>query len=109
MTCEATQFKPGQSGNPTGKPKGAQNKKSLAKLACKRFGCDPFEILAQIAMGILTDRDGRPAKIDTRLRMESAAELAQYLEPKQKAIEYKSDEASPLNFTIVMGKAQESN
>jgi hypothetical protein len=108
-------FKPGQSGNPAGRKKGAKTKKSFyfeAVAACDRLGVNPFEILARIASGELLKIDGvSPEKIDAKLRMDAAAELCQYLAPKLKSIEHKGDigEGFQLFINTVPFKPQENN
>lgn len=100
-------FVKGQSGNPSGRPKEAKNKKrktfEVAEI-CERFNCDPFHILCQIAMGKLEDDEAR--RITPRVRMEAASELAQYLAPKLKSIELSNQDESPMKINIMLGTPQ---
>lgn len=92
-------FKKGESGNPTGRPKGSKNKLNYNVGAiCQQFKCNPFEVLCLIANGQLEKPAGENRGMTLRLRMEAAAELAQYLAPKLKAIEHSTamDEALQL-------------
>jgi hypothetical protein len=44
-------FRAGQSGNPSGRPKGSKNKLTLEVLdRLEALGCDPIEGMARIAM-----------------------------------------------------------
>ena len=49
------------------------------KATCERLGCDPFRIMANIALD-----ETQPAK----LRADCASDLAQYLAPKLKAVDH---------------------
>ncbi len=63
-----------------GRKAGTPNRATLlVQETLARLGCDPFEIMALIAM----DEDNPP-----ELRGKMAAELAQYIQPKRKAIEH---------------------
>jgi hypothetical protein len=90
-------FKKGLSGNPKGRPPGSRNKVyyEVAEIL-ERNECNPFEILAQIANGQLKKL---PKEIvPVRLRLDAAAELAAYIAPKLKAVEFSQADGS--NFTI---------
>jgi hypothetical protein len=105
-------FKPGQSGNPNGRKKGSKNKLSYTKQVwgvCEEVGIDPFQVLALIAAGKLEKVDGTAEKIDAHLRKEAAAELCQYLHPKLKAIELKTDDGKGLNFYFNSPPPEPSN
>ena len=76
-------FKAGQSGNPNGRPKGSRNKQTLAVTdRLEALGCDPIEGMAMIAMD---------EKAELTLRAQMFKELAQYIAPKRKAVEMKTE------------------
>jgi hypothetical protein len=76
-------FKAGQSGNPNGRPKGSKNKLTQAVAdRLEAMGCDPIEGMAMIAMD-----EGA----DLSLRAQMYKELAQYIAPKRKAVEMKTE------------------
>lgn len=91
-------FQPGQSGNPKGKPLGTKHKFSKLKAlsvaeTLDAAECNPFQILAELAM------NGRSEKV----RCEAASELCQYIEPKLKSIEHKGDKENPLKVYLNFG------
>ncbi len=61
------------------------------KATCERLGCDPFRIMANIA-----NDEEQPAK----LRVDCAAELAQYLAPKLKAVDHTFGGKSELGINV---------
>ena len=76
-------FIKGQSGHPQGRPKGSKN--SFTRLKARQVyeilnqrGCNPFEILADIAMD---------ETVSIHARVTAASELCQYVESKLKSIE----------------------
>jgi hypothetical protein len=95
-------FKKGESGNPNGRPKGAKNKIrfDVAEIL-KAEKCNPFKILAQIALGNTDYNNDRP--ITAYLRKDAAAELAGYVAPKLKSVEITSDQLD--NFTVMLNYA----
>ena len=80
-----------------GREKGTPNKRTQYLDRIKASGVDPFNIMLKIANGeveeteIIKGKDGKPVKVKVpipwRLRLDACKELAQYLEPKKKAIE----------------------
>lgn len=97
-------FKPGQSGNPAGKPKGAISKRKRSVLdTVERLGIDPFEVLLLFAKGdwralgyesekfIVSQNDHgvyEKFTIDPSVRAKCAAEAIQYIVPKLKSVEH---------------------
>ena len=76
-------FRAGQSGNPNGRPKGSKNKQTVAVTdRLEALGCDPIEGMAQITMD---------ESADLSLRGQMFKELAQYVAPKRKAMEMKTE------------------
>jgi hypothetical protein len=76
-------FRAGQSGNPSGRPKGSRNRLTLEVIdRLQSLGCDPIEGMAKIAMDENTELS---------LRVQMYKELAQYVAPKRKAVEMKAD------------------
>ena len=95
-------FKAGQSGNPNGRPKGSKSKQTLAVIdRLEALGCDPIEGMAQIAMD---------ERADLSIRAQMYKELAQYIAPKRKAVEMKTEgEISLVDVIRSIGqKRQES-
>lgn len=83
-------WKPGESGNPAGRPKGSMNRIDVRE-RCEALGCDPFRVLAQIANG---DHEGlmvSASAISLQSRLKAATELASYIAPKLKSIEVQTD------------------
>jgi hypothetical protein len=75
-------FRAGQSGNPSGRPKGSRNKLTLEVIdRLGALGCDPIEGMARIAMD---------ENADLSIRAQMYKELAQYVAPKRKAVEMKA-------------------
>lgn len=91
--------------------KGQSHKKLTLEVnqIVETVGCNPFQILAEIAMGTLEMGSvvGQQ-RITPRLRMEAAAELAQYLAPKLKAIELSGDNESPVVFNINLAQKNDT-
>ncbi len=112
-----------------GRPKGALNKVNMAlKDRISKFGCDPFEVLADIANGKLKcgvcfgkgktrfqpakgeDRSSlRPCqscwesgfeRISPAERCKAASELAGYLECKRKAVEHSGPDGGPMQAKV---------
>lgn len=86
--------------NPGGRPVGAKNKLFQVADICGAINCNPFEILAQMAAGTLDVPEEQKKQITVRIRLEAAAELAQYLAPKLKAVEIKAQEESNFSMNI---------
>lgn len=89
------------------RPKGSPNKNALPlQEKAKELGCDPFEILCRFALGDWeglgydkgityqsTNKGDLIEKhiIPPELRQKAAAEAAQYIYPKRKAIEHSGE------------------
>jgi hypothetical protein len=100
----------------SGRPKGGMNKRTadLVELA-EKLGCNPVEVLLRFAMN---DWKGLGYESETRFlqdglkgekeimhippetRMKAAAEAAQYLYPKRKAVEHSAADGQPLFNTL---------
>lgn len=120
-----------------GRPKGSVNKATVeVQEILRRAGCNPFEIMAQIAMGTLECRPcGGSGQVNTaeswealkagislglckacngtgeeivssELRGRMASDLAQYVAPKRKAVEHSTDPTSD-GFRIEIVKREE--
>ena len=73
-------FKPGQSGNPAGRRSGLPDKRlqyKQIKEILNAKGCNPFEVMAEMAMG---------NEYEDSIRLQAAKELAQYIAPKLKGV-----------------------
>lgn len=87
-------YEKGQSGNKGGRPPGSKNKftrlktREVAEVLNERE-CNPFEILADIAMD---------ATLSIHARVSAASELCQYLEPKLKSVELSGNKDGGLTF-----------
>jgi hypothetical protein len=78
-------FKKGEVGNPAGRPKGSKNKFKIdASEVFKKHNYNPLIELIKL---------GQKENLTDRLRMETNAELCQYLYPKLKSVEITADEA----------------
>jgi hypothetical protein len=86
-------FKPGQSGNPGGKPKGAKNRDRLdiGKIM-KDLNFCPFRKLVELAQ----------TSSSTKVQCEATIELCQYVAPKLKSIEITQDQATPMQFNVIL-------
>ncbi len=89
-------FKPGQSGNPGGRPKGAHTKRELQDLLRARFGddWDPVLQMAEIAMDAETSRE---------LRVRCLSEVAPYVRPRLKVTEHSGDGIGLAELIVVSG------
>ena len=101
-------FKPGQCGNPNGRPKGGKNHyRFVVTEICKEQDCNPVEILCQIANGTLKTRDNKFFKITPFLRKEAAAELLQYCAPKLKSVEINNGNGESFNMTFNINRKKQ--
>ena len=95
------------------RPKGTKNKRTLEiEELFEKLDFNPIEFLAQVASGKVTEfiqtgideetgkAIGYQAKPKLALRVECAKELAQYIAPKQRAIEVNAD-IGPIEVKIV--------
>ena len=109
-------FKPGVSGNPSGKPAGEMNRRPpRSRLAAKKaeeLGVDPFEILLLIAAGdfdaLYPDTmPGKPGRafVPLDIRMKAAAETAKYIYPTLKSVEHTGQDGNPLEILMKMGES----
>ena len=90
-------FKPGESGNPNGRPRGSKNYKTLAfEERLESLGCDPLKVLATIC------NDERE---ETNLRLAAAKELVGYVYPKRKSVEL--EHKGDLNLESALQKAHQ--
>ena len=90
-------FKPGESGNPNGRPRGSKNYKTLAfEERLESLGCDPLKVLATICNN---ERE------ETNLRLAAAKELVGYVYPKRKSVELEHKE--DLNLESALQKAHQ--
>ena len=90
-------FKPGESGNPNGRPRGSKNYKTLAfEERLESLGCDPLKVLATICNN---ERE------ETNLRLAAAKELVGYVYPKRKSVEL--EHKGDLNLESALQKAHQ--
>ena len=90
-------FKPGESGNPNGRPRGSKNYKTLAfEERLESLGCDPLKVLATICNN---ERE------ETNLRLAAAKELVGYVYPKRKSVEL--EHKGDLNLESALAKAHQ--
>ena len=85
-------FKTGVSGNPSGRPRGSRNKRSLASIeAAQASGQMPLDYM----LGVMRDR-----KAATRRRDEMAKAAAPYLHSKIASIEHSGSQDKPVTTGI---------
>lgn len=68
---------------------------------CDALGCDPYTIMALIAMGDHEALRCRPEEMSASLRLKAATELATYLAPKLKSIEIDRGDKKQENVFVV--------
>lgn len=56
------------------------------------MGCNPFQIMAELAMNSPKER----------IRLDAATELAKYVSPQLKSVEFKGNKESPVNLILNM-------
>lgn len=87
-------FKPGQSGNPLGRKKGAINAKKRINVGeiMETLDFEPFKELVKIA------RTARSEKV----RCEATIELCSYLAPKLKQVDFTGEGGAPFTISLNM-------
>jgi hypothetical protein len=95
-------FKPGQSGNPKGRPKEPVFSRKQVMEICAKLNCNPIEILAKFANGDVEGLKTKSASkeleitsIPLKMRLAAAVELAGYLTPKLRAVEVSTQDEDP--------------
>ena len=87
-------FKPGESGNPTGRKKGVPNKATLARQAkIAASGLTPLDYL----MGRVCDKDE-----DQDVRIDCAKAAAPYVHPRLQALQHTGEGGGPIKVTLEM-------
>ena len=76
-------FKPGQSGNPAGRPKGAKSKKTIARDKALADGITPLEYLESIY---------QDENADPKMRLEAAKSAASFVHPKLSSVDVTNHE-----------------
>ncbi len=86
-------FKPGQSGNPNGRPKGSKNKHTIEAMEIlEKKGMNPLEAMADMAMD---------ENVAESVRARLLCELASYMYPKRKAVEVSGPDDEALTIKIL--------
>jgi hypothetical protein len=86
-------FKPGQSGNPEGRPKGSKNKNTIEAIEIlEKKGMNPLEVMADMAMD---------ENVSESVRARLLCELASYIYPKRKAVEISGPDDEALTVKIL--------
>jgi len=87
-------FKPGVSGNPAGAPKGYKKLKTkLVEAKLEELGYDPIMAMVELAKDKRT-----PIPVKAKL----ASELAGFVYPKRKAVEYSGSDGGPIQHEVGM-------
>lgn len=82
----------------SGRQKGTPNKRTLAARACEAAGIDPFAFQAEVVAG--------KRKATMGQRLQAAAELCEYLQPKLSRTELTGEDGAPLQLGIVVLPAE---
>lgn len=85
-------YKPGQSGNPTGRPLGKSLRFEVAAI-CEQEKCNPFAVLCRLAN-----------TADPKTAERAASSLCRYLAPALKSVELSNAEGSSFVINIIESK-----
>ena len=87
-------FKPGKSGNPNGRPKGSISAKTrMVQTKLEELDYDPIKAMVELAKDEET-----PVAVKAKL----ASELAGFVYPKRKAVEYSGSDGGPIQHEVGM-------
>lgn len=81
-------FEKGNRANPSGRPKGLKNKKTLQiEAMLEKLGCNPIENMVTMLKDV---------NVDNAIKCKLNCELANYIYPKRKAIEHAGPGGGPV-------------